>query len=172
MRISDWSSDVSSSDLAYAEAAQSGDAAKQKDVGAALQAMAGPDTRIDFACTGFAVPAGLGKDGRHLHARNLDADLYNWNTAPVLSLLDETADHPGWHKYAAFGTAGLIYPGGISGLNDAGLAASLHQMSTTELESGFLTGTGDIAPFTQQRMLREAASIDEDRKSTRLNPSP
>src|SRR3546814_15573903 len=102
MRISDWSSDVSSSDLAYAEAAQSGDAAKQKDVGAALQAMAGPDTRIDFACTGFAVPAGLGKDGRHLHARNLDADLYNWNTAPVLSLLDETADHPGWHKYAAF----------------------------------------------------------------------
>src|SRR3546814_14327234 len=55
----------------------------------------------------------------------------------------------------------LIYPGGISGLNDAGLAASLHQMSTTELESGFLTGTGDIAPFTQQRMLREAASIDE-----------
>src|SRR3546814_11024878 len=47
---------------AYAEAAQSGDAAKQKDVGAALQAMAGPDTRIDFACTGFAVPAGPGTD--------------------------------------------------------------------------------------------------------------
>src|SRR3546814_20108964 len=49
---------------AYAEAAQSGDAAKQKDVGAALQAMAEPDTRIDFACTGFALPAGHGKDVR------------------------------------------------------------------------------------------------------------
>src|SRR3546814_16380357 len=84
--------------------------------------MAGPDTRIDFACTGFAVPAGLGKDGRHLHARNLDADLYNWNTAPVLSLLDETADHLGWHKYAAFGTAGLLYPGGVSGPNELGRA--------------------------------------------------
>src|SRR3546814_17668954 len=48
-----------------------------------------------------------------------------------------------------------------SGLNDAGLAASLHQMSTTELESGFLTGHGDIAPFTPQRLLREAASIDD-----------
>src|SRR3546814_17242540 len=34
-------------------------------------------------------------------------------------------------------------------------------MSTTELESGFLTGHGDIAPFTQKRMLREAASIDD-----------
>src|SRR3546814_15994410 len=95
MRISDWSSDVSSSDLAYAEAAQSGDAAQQKDVGAALQAMAGPDTRIDFACTGFAVPAGLGKDGRHPHARNPDADLYNSKTAPVLSLPDATEDKPG-----------------------------------------------------------------------------
>ena len=146
---------------AYAAAAQGGDAAKQRDVAAALQAMAGPDSRIDFACTGFAVPAALASGGRHLHARNLDADLYNWNIAPVLSLIDETADHPGWHKYAAFGTAGLIYPGGISGLNDAGFAASLHQMSTTELESGFLTGSGDIAPFTQQRMLREAASIDD-----------
>src|SRR3546814_1039237 len=89
---------------AYAEAAQSGDAAQQKDVGAALQAMAGPDTRLDFACTGFAVPAGLGQHGRHLHARNLDADLYNWNTAPVLSPPDETAEHPGWHKDAALGT--------------------------------------------------------------------
>ncbi len=145
---------------AYADAARS-DAAKQKDVAAAVQAMAGPDNRIDFACTGFAVPWNLASGGMHLHARNLDADLYNWNTAPVLSLLDETEGHSGWHKYVAFGTAGLIYPGGISGLNDAGLSVSLHQMSTTETESGFLTGTGDIAPFTEQRMLRECSSIDD-----------
>ncbi|MGD1879292.1 MAG: C45 family autoproteolytic acyltransferase/hydrolase [Kiloniellaceae bacterium] len=144
----------------YLEEAQN-DTAKQKDVGAALQAMAGPNNRIDFACTGFAVPAGLAADGLHLHARNLDADLYNWNKAPVLSLIDETGDNATWHKYAAFGTAGLIYPGGISGLNDAGLAVSLHHMSTTEVESGFLFGTGDIAPFVQQRMLREAASVDD-----------
>jgi hypothetical protein len=146
---------------AYAAAAQGGDQAKQKDVAAALKAMSGPDNRIDFACTGFAVPAALASGGLHLHARNLDADLYHWNTAPVLSLIDETAGQPGWHKYAAFGTAGLIYPGGISGLNDAGFAASLHQMSTTELESGFLGATGDIAPYVQQRMLRECASVDD-----------
>lgn len=146
---------------AYAAAAQRGDAAKQKDVAAALKAMRGPDNRIDFACTGFAVPAALASGGLHLHARNLDADLYHWNTAPVLSLIDETEGHLGWHKYVAFGTAGLIYPGGISGLNDAGIAASLHQMSTTELESGFLGTTGDIAPYVQQRMLRECASVDD-----------
>jgi len=144
----------------YLEEAQQ-EPEKQQDVGAALQALAGTTNRVDFGCTGFAVPAGLAAGGRHLHARNLDADLYNWNKAPVLSLLDETEGHPAWHKYAAFGTAGLIYPGGISGLNDAGIAVSLHQMSTTELESGFLFGTGDIAPFVQQRMLREAGSVDD-----------
>ena len=91
---------------AYAESAQEGDTAKQKDVGAALQAMAGPDTRIGFACTGFAVPAAQARLGRHLHARNLDADLYNWNTAPVLSLVDETAGHADRHKYVACFGAG------------------------------------------------------------------
>ncbi len=144
----------------YLEAAKQ-DQKKQQEVGAALQALAGTNNRIDFACTGFAVPAALAADGLHLHARNLDADLYNWNKAPVLSLLDETEGHPGWHKYAAFGTAGLIYPGGISGLNDAGLAVALHQMSTTEYEVDFPAGDGDIAPFTQQRMLREAGSVDD-----------
>jgi hypothetical protein len=144
----------------YLESAQQ-DTAKQRDVGVALQAMAGPNNRIDFACTGFAVPAVLAAGGLHLHARNLDADLYNWNTAPVLSLIDETEGKPGWHRYTAFGTAGLIYPGGISGLNDAGLAVSLHQLSTTEVESGFLLAKGDIAPFVQQRMLREAGSLDD-----------
>jgi len=144
----------------YLEAAKN-DPVRQQEVGAALQALAGTNTRMDFACTGFAVPAGLAADGLHLHARNLDADLYNWNNAPVLSLIDETEGNPAWHRYAAFGTAGLIYPGGISGLNDAGLAVALHQMSTTEVESGFLFDDGDIAPFVQQRMLREAASVDD-----------
>jgi hypothetical protein len=144
----------------YLEAAQQ-DSAKQKRVAEVLQELGGPNNRVDFACTGFAVPAPLAASGLHLHARNLDADLYHWNKAPVLFLLDETGGHPGWHRYTAFGTAGLIYPGGISGLNDAGLAVSLHQMSTTEVESGFLFDHGDIAPFVQQRMLREAGSVDD-----------
>jgi hypothetical protein len=145
----------------YVEAAGQ-DEAKQRDLAGVLGQLAGPNNRIDFACTGFAVPAALAAEGLHLHARNLDADLYNWNKAPVLSLIDETEGHPTWHKYAAFGTAGLIYPGGISGLNDAGIAVSLHQMSTTEVESGFIFDRrGDIAPVVEQRILREAASLDD-----------
>ena len=133
----------------------------QEALAQTLKRLTGPNSRFDFACTGFSVAGAQTRDGRHLHARNLDADLYNWNGAPVLSLIDETPTNAGWHKYAAFGTAGLIYPGGISGLNDAGIAASLHQLSTTACESGFAFGSGDIAPFVQQRILREAATLDE-----------
>ncbi|HME24257.1 MAG TPA: C45 family autoproteolytic acyltransferase/hydrolase [Acetobacteraceae bacterium] len=120
------------------------------------------DHRIGFACTGFSLPGSHTADGRHLHARNLDADLYNWNVVPTLFLIDETDNHPGWHRYVAFGTAGLIYPGGISGLNDAGIAVSLHQLSTTRYRTA-PDGAGrmDIAPFVQQRVLREAGSLEE-----------
>lgn len=126
-----------------------------------LKRMAAPDNRVDFACTAFCVPWGFTRNRLHLHARNLDADLYHWNKAPVLFLIDETPSHPHAHKYVAFGTAGLIYPGGISGLNDSGLSVSSHQMSTTQLTSGFLFGKGDIGPYLQQRILRDAANVEE-----------
>lgn len=127
----------------------------------AIGNLSSPRARCGMACTAFCASGQHTADGRHIHARNFDADLYQWNAAPVLALIDETPGHAGWHKYVAFGTAGLIYPGGISGLNDAGLAVSLHQMSTTRYRSGFLVGQGDIAPFVEQRILREAATLDE-----------
>lgn len=136
------------------------DARVQRSVGKALAGMTGPNTRIDFACTSFAAPGSMTRDGRHLHARNLDADLYNWNKAPLLFLCDETGGRPGWHKYVAFGTAGLIYPGGISGVNDAGISVALHQMSTTEYDST-PSDRADIAPYVEQRILREAGTLDE-----------
>ena len=60
----------------------------------------------------------------------------------------------------AVGTAGLIYSGGISGMNDAGLACSIHQMSTTTYSLGG-GGQHEIAPYVQQRILREASSLDQ-----------
>ncbi|HVO17576.1 MAG TPA: C45 family autoproteolytic acyltransferase/hydrolase, partial [Alphaproteobacteria bacterium] len=126
-----------------------------------LRHFAGPRNRWSAACTGFCAGGAYTADGRHIHARNFDGDLFNWRTAPILALIDETPGNRDWHRYVAFGTAGMIYPGGISGLNDAGLAASLHQMSTTRCRSGFLFGQGAIAPYIQQRILREARTLDE-----------
>ena len=132
-----------------------------RTVAAATASLVHQDHRTGFACTGFSLPGGRTADGLHLHARNLDADLYNWNVGSTLFLIDETDGHPGWHRYVAFGTVGLIYPGGISGMNDAGIAVSLHQLSTTRYRIRFGTGRVDIAPFVQQRILREAGSLEE-----------
>ncbi len=123
--------------------------------------LASPRNRHASGCTGFCAGGTFTRDGRHIHGRNFDADLYRWNAAPLLCLMDETPANRNWHKYVAFGTAGLIYPGGISGLNDAGLAVSLHQLSTTRYRSAFPFASGDIAPFFEQRLLREAATLDE-----------
>ena len=134
----------------------------EPQMAAAAASLVHQDHRTGFACTGFSLPGSRTADGRHLHARNLDADLYNWNVVPTLFLVDETDGHPGWHRYVAFGTAGLIYPGGISGMNDAGIGVSLHQLSTTRYRT-HSDGSGrmDIAPFVQQRILREAGSLEE-----------
>ncbi|MGE5146704.1 MAG: C45 family autoproteolytic acyltransferase/hydrolase, partial [Candidatus Eiseniibacteriota bacterium] len=127
-----------------------------------LQHFSGPRNRWSAACTGFCAGGAHTADGRHIHARNFDGDLFNWRTAPILSLIDETPANRHWHRYVAFGTAGMIYPGGISGINDAGLCASLHQMSTLQCRSGFpFGGGGALAPFIQQRVLREAKTLDE-----------
>ncbi|MDJ0610094.1 MAG: C45 family autoproteolytic acyltransferase/hydrolase [Kiloniellales bacterium] len=114
-----------------------------------------------MGCTGFWAAPGLTEDGLGLHARNFDGGYFAWNDYPVLGLIDETPENPAWQRYAAVGTAGLVYSGGISGLNEAGIAASLHQMSTVNFTVGDGSGDFDLAPYVQQRILREARTLDE-----------
>ena len=130
-------------------------------VAGALEAQARRRLRVGMGCTGFAVAPGLCADGRGLHARNFDGAFFNWNECPGLFLIDETPANPAFHRYAAVATAGLVYPGGISGMNERGIAASLHQMSTVNYTPGGGDGLHEIAPYTQQRVLREAGTLDE-----------
>ena len=122
---------------------------------------AGGVRRAGMGCTGFWAAPRLTEDGLGLHARNFDGAFFAWNRYPVLSLVDETAENPAWQRYAAVGTAGLIYAGGISGMNEAGVAVSLHQMSTVNFTVGDGSGDFDVAPYVQQRILREARNLDE-----------
>ncbi len=115
-----------------------------------------------MGCTGFALAPNRTADNRSLHARTFDGAFFAWNEMPGLFLIDERDSNPRIkHRYAALGTAGLIYPGGISGVNDAGIACSLHQMSTATYTLGSPGGEYEIAPFVQQRILREASELDE-----------
>ncbi len=117
--------------------------------------------RPGMGCTGFAAGGHLARDGRMLHGRTFDGAFFAWNDWPGLFLTDERQSNPSWLPYAAIGTAGLPYSGGITGLNAAGIGCSLHQMSTVNYKTGSRFGRWDIAPFVQQRILREAQSLDD-----------
>jgi hypothetical protein len=114
-----------------------------------------------MGCTGFWAAPGMTADGLGLHARNFDGAFFQWNRYPVVSLIDERPDNPDYLRYAAVGTAGLIYPGGINGMNEAGIAVSLHQMSTVNFTVGDGSGAYDVAPYVQQRILRQARTLEE-----------
>ncbi|MEM7498616.1 MAG: C45 family autoproteolytic acyltransferase/hydrolase [Pseudomonadota bacterium] len=119
--------------------------------------------RVGQGCTGFAVAPALTAEGLGLHGRSFDGAFFTWNRHPVVHLVDERGPHDPRIRcrYAALGTAGLIYPGGISGVNEAGIACSLHQMSTTTFSTGRRGENRTIAPFLQQRILREARTLGD-----------
>ncbi len=133
----------------------------KEQLGRSLQRFAQPARRVGFGCTAVGVSPALTEDGIGLHARNFDGAFFTWNDFPGLFLIDERETNSNWHRYAAIGTAGLIYSGGISGMNDAGIAASIHQMSTVRYDPGKRGRGYALAPFMQQRILREAGSLDE-----------
>lgn len=111
-----------------------------------------------MGCVGLIAPDSATGQGL-IHGRNLDQTplMKSWAKAPVVYLINEDGKIP----YLASGTAGLIYPGGISGFNEHGLAVSLHQMNTTRWDTTYKEGTAEIVPYLQQRILREAKNIDE-----------
>lgn len=111
-----------------------------------------------MGCVGVVAPDSYTGDGL-IHGRNLDQTplMKSWAKSPVIYLIHEEGRIP----YVAAGTAGLIYPGGISGFNQNGIAVSLHQMNTTRWDTKHKKGSAEVVPYLQQRILREAKSIDE-----------
>jgi len=113
---------------------------------------------LKIGCLGFVAPASYTRGGALIHGRNLDANLVrSWDKAPTLFIIHE----PGYYRYAAAASAGLLYPGGVSGFNEMGIAVSLHEMSTTKYKVHHAQHSSDITPYLTQRILREAKNIDE-----------
>ena len=112
-----------------------------------------------FACTGIITPSNTEREERFIHGRNLEQTsmMNTWNKYPTFFLMKE-GDKQG---FTGFGTAGLIFSGGISGMNESGLTVSLHQLNTMNTDYKLKKHTADMAPFLQQRVLRDATNIDE-----------
>jgi len=112
-----------------------------------------------MGCVGMVMPGKFTTDGHLIHGRNLDQTplMETWAKAPVMYTIHETNHIP----YVAVGTAGLIFPGGISGFNQSGISVSLHQMNTDRFVSKHKKNSAALMPFLQQKILRQAHSIDE-----------
>ncbi|MDH4468736.1 MAG: C45 family autoproteolytic acyltransferase/hydrolase [Bacteriovoracaceae bacterium] len=114
-----------------------------------------------FACTGLITPNNPATGEEFIHGRNLEQTsmMNSWNIHPVIFVIKETEGHK--QPYVGFGTAGLIFPGGISGMNESGLTVSLHQLNTVHYDYKLHKGKADLAPYVQQRILRDATTIEE-----------
>ncbi|MBL7714171.1 MAG: hypothetical protein JNL01_01810 [Bdellovibrionales bacterium] len=112
-----------------------------------------------LACTGAVVAPKISSDGFLYHARNLEQSsmIETWNNNPVTYIASE----PGYHKYVAFGTAGLIFPGGISGYNEKGIAVSTHQMDPAKYGINYKKDSAAMGPYVQQMILRKAGTLEE-----------
>jgi Acyl-coenzyme A:6-aminopenicillanic acid acyl-transferase len=126
-----------------------------------------------LGCTAFAIPGRtrngtmLSREGL-LFGRTLDAELMrSWNRVPALFIVHEQGqDDRGrpYLSYVATGAAGLIYAGGISGYNTAGITVSLHQMYASDAVLRVPASEprkAALAPVLTQIILREARSIED-----------
>lgn len=107
-------------------------------------------------CLGFSLPKSRALANSMLHARNLDIDMVSsWNMHPTLFLVERKGKIP----FVGSSAAGMLFPGGIGGMNAQGIAISLHQMSTTEYRS---EGKNmQLAPKMTQDILENADSIEK-----------
>ncbi len=118
-----------------------------------------PTETSKMGCVGVGIAAQGTPNGKLMHGRNLDQTglLTSWSKHPVLYMMEEDNSY----KYMGTGTAGLIFPAGISGLNEHGLAVTLHQMSTTRFDSLHRKGNAMIMPYLLQQTMKKAKTIDE-----------
>ncbi|MDA8791778.1 C45 family peptidase [Bacteriovoracaceae bacterium] len=124
-----------------------------------------------FACSGVISNKNISKNGEFIHARNLEqtAMMRSWNKHPVTFLIKEKKiknkvayrDTTKPTGYVAYGTAGLVFPGGISGYNDQGITVSLHQLNARTYDRRTKKKKGDMLPMLQQEILAMAGSIDD-----------
>lgn len=113
---------------------------------------------LKMGCTGFAIPADYTKEKSMIHGRNLDGGFVEFfNQHPSLYYVAET----GKYKFISSAPAASLIAGSVSGMNEKGIAVSLHQLSTKNYQSSQSGSGGSTAPYIQHLVLSEASSIDE-----------
>lgn len=120
--------------------------------------IARPFKKFKKGCTGFVAPSSLTENGEHLHGRNFDTGFLGvFEKYPVVVRHRNSQGY----NYVGMTSAGLHYPGGISGMNEKGISISTHELRTVDYKMKYRNRVGQVAPYAANLVLSKAASIDE-----------
>lgn len=131
-----------------------------------------PLKNMKRGCTGFVAGADYTAHSEQIHGRNFDTGFLGvFEKYPVI--LRHTPDTG--VPYMGMSSIGLHYSGGISGMNEAGLSISTHELRTSNYRTLyplkldlkpfngklFKRQTALIAPYLANKILKVARTLDE-----------
>lgn len=137
-----------------------------------LAKLAKPLKNVKMGCTGVVASGEYTDHGQQIHGRNFDSGFLGvFEKYPVI--LRHTPDRG--VPYMGMSTVGLHYSGGISGMNEAGMSISTHELRTLNYRTLYplrldlnpfnfkllKRKSGVTAPYLANKILKEARSIDE-----------
>ncbi|KHD88771.1 MAG: hypothetical protein OM95_06465 [Bdellovibrio sp. ArHS] len=113
---------------------------------------------IKMGCTGISASATSSKDGALVHGRNFDTGLLGFYEPQQVIIINRQKNGI---TSVGLASAGLHYAGGISGINNYGLAVSLHELQTEGTQIRYENGSSDIAPYLLHTILMNAKTLNE-----------
>ena len=133
---------------------------------------------LKFGCTGIAASGEYTSNGELILSRNFDTGLLgSYEKYPVIII-----HHPKkGYSYVGMGSAGLHFPGGISGFNEKGITVSLHELQTTNYRTSYMKDerteelmdvneqvAADVAPYMLNKLLMKVSPLSVERYHDRF----
>ncbi|WP_373997509.1 C45 family autoproteolytic acyltransferase/hydolase [Bdellovibrio bacteriovorus] len=113
---------------------------------------------IKMGCTGISASATSSTEGALVHGRNFDTGLLGFYETNQVIVINRQRNGM---TSAGLASAGLHYAGGISGINNYGLAVSLHELQTEGTQIRYESGRSDVAPYLLHSILTKAKTLNE-----------
>lgn len=114
--------------------------------------------RLKMGCTGISASASVTQDQALVLGRNFDTGLIGYFERHPMVLIQ---NNPNGIRSVGAAAAGMHYAGGISGFNNFGLVASLHQLGSEDATPRQSAYSSDTTPYLLHRVLNETTTLDQ-----------
>ncbi len=128
------------------------------NIGGFIKKMAKHLAKFKFGCTGVAASSAATSDHALVLGRNFDTGLLGYYEKHQLILIQ---NNPNGIRSVGLTTAGMHFAGGISGFNNYGLTASLHQLQSENTKIRYTDQSSETTPYLLHNVLNQAKTLDE-----------